>query len=65
MKKSHLCLAISAILSGGSAIADSVQSNKTYSIVAPEQEQLISNTGGIQALVEQRLSQISNIQLKV
>ena len=65
MKKSHLCLAISAILSGGSAIADSVQSNKTYSIVAPEQAQLLGNTGGIQARVEQRLSQISNIQLKV
>ena len=72
MKKSHLCLAISAILSGGSAIADSVQSNNTqttenhtYSIVAPEQKQLLGNTGGIQARVEQRLSQIANIQLKV
>ncbi|PAJ72523.1 hypothetical protein CJF42_20745 [Pseudoalteromonas sp. NBT06-2] len=71
MKKSHLCLAISAILSVSAftASAQSIDSqttkNLTYSIIAPEQSQLLGNTNGIQARVEQRLSQIANIQLRV
>lgn len=65
MRKSYLCLAVSAALFSGEILADTSSGLKTYAVTAPEQRQLASKTNGIQSLIDARSARIASIQEKV
>lgn len=71
MKKTQLSILISTLLLGSTALATNESLNsgnevkQSYSVIAPEQQQLGNYSGTLEAKVEQRLAQISSLQAKV
>lgn len=71
MKKIQLSILISTLVLGSTALATNESLNsgnevkQSYSVIAPEQQQLGNYSGTLEAKVEQRLAQISSLQAKV